>query len=133
MNQRYNETNVCLLQRKHKKYFKNILKDVGVTNKIFGNIIKPFLTNKSHINTEEIIFKTDNETITDRSVLAEMFNSYHQSPFAHDNNISDTIQAIDLIVQSCLDHSSITHIKTTPKYQISPLTSFNNFSRANAK
>ena len=32
-----------------------------------------------------------------------------------------------------LDHSSITHIKTTPKYQISPLTSFNKFSGTNTK
>ena len=36
-------------------------------------MIKPFLTNKAHINREEIIFKCDNETITESSVLAEMF------------------------------------------------------------
>ena len=30
-------------------------------------MIKPFLTNKVHINGEEIILKCDNETITDCS------------------------------------------------------------------
>ena len=36
-------------------------------------MMKPFLTNKGHINGEEIILKCDNETITKSSVLAEMF------------------------------------------------------------
>ena len=36
-------------------------------------MMKPFLTNKGHINGEEIILKCDNETITESSVLAEMF------------------------------------------------------------
>ena len=36
-------------------------------------MIKPFLTNKGYINREEIILKCDNETITEGSVLAEMF------------------------------------------------------------
>ena len=39
--------------------------------------------------------------------------------FARDNNISDTTQATDLIVQSYLDHYSINRIKTTSKKQIS--------------
>ena len=37
-------------------------------------MIKLFLKSKGHINGEEIILKCDNETITERSVLAEMFN-----------------------------------------------------------
>ena len=39
-------------------------------------MIKPFLTNKAHINEEEIILKCDNETITESSVLVEMLNSF---------------------------------------------------------
>ena len=91
--------------------------------------MKPFLTNKDHINGEEMILKCDNETVTESSVLAEMFNSHFinivektcgKNPrhFARDNNVSDTRQTIDLIVQSCLDHSSINRIKTTSKNQI---------------
>ena len=48
------------------------------------------------------------------------------SHFARDNNISDTRQAIYLIIQSYLDHSSINHIKTTSKNQISSITSSSN-------
>ena len=86
-------------------------------------MIKPFLTNKGHINGEEIILKCDNKTITESSMLAEMFNSHcinivektpgkKASHFACDNNVSYTTQAIDLIAQLYLDHSSI---KTTSK------------------
>ena len=71
------------------------------------------------------------------SVLAEMFNSHYRnivektsgkkpSHFVRDNNISDTRQAIYLIVQSYLDHSSINRIKTTSKNQISSITSSSN-------
>ena len=71
------------------------------------------------------------------SVLAEMFNSHYinivektsgkkPSHFVRDNNISDTRQAICLIVQSYLDHSSINRIKTTSKTQISAIASSTN-------
>ena len=40
-------------------------------------MIKPFLTNKGHINGEKIILKCDNETITDSYMLDAMFNSYY--------------------------------------------------------
>ena len=78
--------------------------------------MKPFLTNKGHINGERIILKCNNETITESSLLAEMFNSQYinnvektsrkkPSHFARDNNVSDTKQAVDLIVQSYLDQT----------------------------
>ena len=100
-------------------------------------MMKPFLTNKGHINGEEIILKCDNETITESSVLLEMFNSHYinivektsgkkPSHFARDNNVSGTRQSIDLIAQSYLDHSSISRIKTTSKNQISSITSSSN-------
>ena len=87
-----------LRKKSIKKYFKNISKDGVVSNKSFWTIMKPFLTNKGHINGEEIILKHDNETITESSVLAEMFNSHYinivektsgkkPSHFARDNNV----------------------------------------------
>ena len=69
-------------------------------------MIKPFLTNKGYINREEIILKCDNETITEGSVLAEMFTLHKycrkntgekSSHFYRDSNVSDTTQAIDLM------------------------------------
>ena len=66
-----------------------------------------------------------------------MFNSHYinieektsgkkPSHFARDNNVSDTKQAIDLIVQLYLDHSSINHIKTNSKNQIPSIKSCSN-------
>ena len=76
-------------------------------------MIKPFLKNKGHINGEGIILKYDNydkiwQPQIGRSVLAEMFNSYHKNivnkksgkrpnHFARDNKIYDTTQDIDFI------------------------------------
>ena len=76
-------------------------------------------------------------------MLAEMFSSHYinivektsgKNPrhFAR-VNVSDTRQAIDLIVQSYLDHSSINRIKTTSKNQISSMTFSSNACRTNAK
>ena len=54
--------------------------------------------------------------------------------FAHDNEVSDTSQVIDLIVvQLYLDHSSISHIKTNSKNQIPSITSSNSFCGTNAE
>ena len=100
-------------------------------------MMKPFLTNKGHINGEETILKYANETITESSVLAEMFISHYiniivktsgkkPSHFVRDNNVSDTREALDLIVQSYLDYSNINRIKTTSKNQISSITSSSN-------
>ena len=102
--------------------------------------MKAFLTNKGHINEKEIILKYDNETMTENSVLAEMFNSHYKnivektsgkkpSNFARDNNVSNTRQAI--IVYSYLDHCSINHIKTTSKNQIPSITSSTNACETN--
>ena len=110
-----------------------------VTNKTFWSIIKPSLTNKGDISREEIILKTDCEIITDSTMLDEMSNSHFINIFkkvfrkkkqghsACDKKISDTTPPIDLIVQSYLYHSSISHIKTTSKSQTPSFTFSNNF------
>ena len=101
------QRNKCVSLRKKsiKKYFKHVSYFIFifhvVTKEIFWSMIKPFLTDKGHVNREEIILKSDNETVTDNSVLAEMLNSHYinivektsgkkPSHFASNNNISDT-------------------------------------------
>ena len=66
------QRNKCVSVKKKsiKKYFKNISKDNVVTNKNFWSVIKPFPTDKGHINGEEIILKCDNETITESSLFS---------------------------------------------------------------
>ena len=104
--------------------------------------MKAFLTNKGDINKKEIILKYDNETMTESSVLVEMFNSHYKnivektsgkkpSNFARDNNVSNTRQAI--IVYSYLDHSSINRIKTTSKNQIPSIASSSNVCGKNSE
>ena len=66
---------VSLRKKSIKKYFKNISKDAVVSNKNLWNVMKPFLINEDHLNGVEIIIKCGNKIITERSVLAEMFNS----------------------------------------------------------
>ena len=70
---------MSLRKKSVKKYFNNVSKDGVVSNKNFWSMMKPFLTNKGHINEEEIILKCDNETTTERSVLAQMFNSHYKN------------------------------------------------------
>ena len=123
--------NKCVSLRKKsiKKYFKNISKDGVVSNKHVWSMMKSFLTNKGHINGEEIILKSDNETVTESSVLAEMFNSHYRnivektsgkkpSHFPRNNNVFDTRRAIDFIVQPYLDHSSVNRIKLLLKLHL---------------
>ena len=86
-----------LLKFVRKDNFLSLLIGV-ITNKNFWSMIKPFLTNKGHIDREEIILKCDNETITESWVLAEMLNSHYinivektsgkkPSHFPRDNNV----------------------------------------------
>ena len=52
--------------------------------------------------------------------------SHNHTYCSSGKNVSDTKQAIDLIVQSYLDHSSINCIKTASKNQIPSITSSSN-------
>ena len=114
----WKEINVSLRKKSVEKYFKNISKNGVVSNKNIWNIITPFLTNKSHINVEEITLKRNNEAIAESSVLTshyinivEKTSGKNPSHFASDNNV--IAEAIDLIVQLYLAHPSTNHIKTT--------------------
>ena len=60
---------MSLRKKSIKKYFKNIAKADVVTNKFFLSLIKPFLTNKGHVDRKKTILKTDNEAITDSLVV----------------------------------------------------------------
>ena len=68
---------MSLRKKSTNKHFKNIAKDGIITNKNYYSLMKPFLTNKVHMNGEETISNTGNETTIDSSVLTEMFNSHY--------------------------------------------------------
>ena len=60
---------MSLRKKSIKKYFKNIAKTDVVTNKNLLSLIKPFLTNKGHIDREKTVLETDNEAIIDSLVV----------------------------------------------------------------
>ena len=72
---KYQKKIESLRKKSIKKYFKDISKDTVVSNKNLWNVMKPFLINEDHLNGVEIIIKCGNKIVTERSVLAEMFNS----------------------------------------------------------
>ena len=109
------------------------------TSKILGGMIKPFLTNKIHIKGEEIISKTENEIMKDNTVMVQLISHklsqkkcLEKSHFAHDK-MPDTTQAIYLIFQSHLVHSSNNRINSISKNQISSIISSRNFCGTNAE
>ena len=71
---------MCLLEGKVlRNISRTFPKMVLFKTKQFWSMMKPFLTNEDHNNGEEIILKCDNQTITESSMLAEMFNSHYMN------------------------------------------------------
>ena len=68
--------------------------------------MKPFLTNKGHINSNEIVIKNENKTIIEGTELyktsSEHYVNIGKTPtnVPGDNNIFNTDQGIELIRQS---------------------------------
>ena len=109
------------------------------TSKILGGMIKPFLTNKVHIKGEEIISKTENEIMKDNTVMVQLISHklcqksvWKKSHFAHDK-MPHTTQAIYLIFQSYLVHSSNNRINSISKNQISSIVFSRNFCGTKAE
>ena len=84
--------------------------------------MKPFLTNKNHFSSNEIIIKKGNATIIEGRESPETVNEHYvyivknasgkkPTHVARDNNIFHTDQGIELIKQSFLDNSSISRMK----------------------
>ena len=58
------------------KYFNDITKYGIATNKIFLNLLKPFLTNKGHLNHQDIMI-FDGKKIINKTELGEVFNNHY--------------------------------------------------------
>ena len=66
---------VSLRRKSLKKYFNDITNYEIVTNKSFWNLIKPFLTNKGHLNLQDIMIFDSKKIITNETELVEVFNN----------------------------------------------------------
>ena len=73
------QRNKCVSLRKKsiKKYFNNITNYEIATNKNFWNLIKLFLTNKGHLNHQDIIKFDVKKIITNETGLVEVFSNHY--------------------------------------------------------
>ena len=60
-----------------KTYFCKVTGKGFVNNKAFWNTVKPFLTNKGFLTNETIAIENKGKIVTDKSKLANLFNSHY--------------------------------------------------------
>ena len=114
---------VSIRNKSIRNYFNKIANENVVTNRNFWKIIKPFCTNKGHLENAEIMFIQDKNIISYENELVKVFNNYYisiieksggQKPtnIAKRNSIDNDRQAVELIYNSCRNHPSILKIKS---------------------
>ena len=113
---------VSLRRKSIKKYFNDITNYGIATNRNFWNLIKPFLTNKRHLNHQDIIIFDGKKIITNETKLVEVFNNHYinivekssgkkSRHVARDNNIESKRIAIQVIIRYFENHPSIKQIQ----------------------
>ena len=60
-----------------RKYFEKVTKKCFVNNRAFWNTVKPFLTNKGFLTNDNIVIKNNDEIITNKNEIVELFNSHY--------------------------------------------------------
>ena len=116
------QRNKCVSIRKKsiRNFFNKIANENVVTKRNFWKIIKPFLTNKAHLENAEIMLIEDKNIIYNENKLVKIFNiniiekSGGQKPtnIAKRNSIDNDRQAVELIFNSYRNHPSILKIKS---------------------
>ena len=119
------QRNKCVSIRKEsiRNYFNKIANENIVTNRNFWKIIKPFLTNKGHLENAEIMLIQDKKIISNENELVKVFNKHYiniieksggQKPtnIAKRHSIDNDRQAVELICNSYRNHPSILKIKS---------------------
>ena len=122
------QRNKCVSIRKEsiRNYFNKIANENIVTNRNFWKIIKPFLTNKGHLENAEIMLIQDKNIISNENELVKVFNKHYiniieksggQKPtnIAKKNSIDNDRQAVELICNSYRNHPNILKIKSNNK------------------
>ena len=124
------------LRRKSiKKYFSDIINYGIATNKKFWNLLKPFLTNKGHLNHQNIMIFNGKKIITNETELVEAFNDHYVNTVekssgkksrhvAPDNNIENKRIAIQIINKYFENHPSIKQVQENFQHQRIPSISY---------
>ena len=112
---------VSIRKKSIRNYFNKIANENIVTNRNFWKIIKPFLTNKGHLENAEIMLIQDKKIISNENELVKVFNKHYiniieksgdQKPTNIDKSysIDNDRQAVELICNSYRNHLSILKI-----------------------
>ena len=118
------QINKCVTFRKKsiRNYFDKIANGNIVTNRNFWKIIKPFLSNKGHLENVVIMLNHNNKIICNDHELVKVFNEHYiniieksggekSTNITKEYNFDNEKQAVDIICNSCKNHPSILKIR----------------------
>ena len=120
------QRNKCVAIRKKsiRNYFNKIANRNIVTNRNFWKIIKPFLSNKGHLENVDIMLNHNNKIVCNDHELVKVFNEHYiniieksggekPSNKIKEYSFENDKQAIDIICNSYKNHPSILKIRNT--------------------
>ena len=86
--------NYCddLTRTTKKSFFQRVTKNDFATNKKFWNTVKQFLTKKGVLTNDNISIKVNDDLVTDKTKLANLFNLYYISIVENTSGIPPVIQ-----------------------------------------
>ena len=116
---------VSLRRKAIKQHFKKATENGLVSNRAFWNLVKPFLSNKGGLASNDISLIKNNEIVTDDQKLTEIFNDHYiniveKSSGTKPCNIADTVaidddrQIVSLILEKYKNHPSVLAIIQNP-------------------
>ena len=104
-----------------KEYFKKVTNKGFVSNRVFWDTVKPFLTNKGFLTNENIGLEHKGEIISDDIKLAEIFNNHYiniveksssvpPENIGNPDNQDEAHMTVRKIIDHCKNHPSILSI-----------------------
>ena len=113
-------------------FFQRVTKSGFANNKKFWNAVKPFLTNKGFLTNDNISVKVNDDLVTDKTKLANLFNLHYINIVentlgappviqGNPNNPNEDNTTVKNIIKQYENHSSIINIKN---HIDSPVTRF---------
>ena len=116
--------NYCnnLTRTTKKNFFHRVTKNGFANNKKFWNTVKPFLTNKGFLTNDNISIKVNDDLVTDKTKLANLFNLHYINIVENTSGVPPVIQGnpnnpnednttVKNIIKQYENHSSIINIK----------------------
>ena len=86
--------NYCnnLTRTTKKNFFQRVTKSSFANNKKFWNAVKPFLTNKGFLTNDNVSIKVNDDLVTDKTKLANLFNLHYINIVENTSGASPVIQ-----------------------------------------